>query len=210
MSKAIFVGATALVFSVCAWAQPPSSAPAGAPAAQSVPSAFGMKRGQPIDRLKLSPAPDGPGWHKLEGKIPQPHPEFEVLRLFAAPKVGLCAIRALGPAFSNDSYGATLRERFSRVEAQLTQKYGAGEKFDECDSKTSSCAAGYWSMHIKTGARTYGTFWEGGSKLPPGVKSIDLFAQANEISDPFIAVQYVFDNEEQCKAALDSEQSTAL
>lgn len=212
MRNKFTLGASALLAAVCALPQSASTAQpaAGAPAAagQTVPSAFGLKRGQPVAKISTPFTDDGPGWSVLNGKPPQSHPEFEEFHLFSAPGVGLCAIRALGPVNANDSHGDLVRARFSRVQAQLTQRYGKGSTYDECDAKTSTCNPGYWSMHIKTRARNYGAVWD--SNLPAGMKRIELYVRADDISQPYVAIQYSFDNEAQCEAALNAKESEAL
>jgi len=171
---------------------------------------FGIERGQDVGSLQAT-AESQPGWYRVTS-IPRPHPDFDELQIMAAPGVGVCRIAAVSPVIQEDRYGSAIRDRVDRVAAQLSDRYGPGDKTDFCDSDASTCRDGFWSMHVNGGARTYRYSWQASQSrpLPSGLASIDLFVGATDTYAPYAVLRYTFDNVQHCERALNRQAGQAL
>jgi hypothetical protein len=131
------------------------------------------------------------------------------VQIFAAPGVGVCRIAAGGPILENDDYGSAVRQTIDRVAQQLSDRYGEGDKTDSCDSDRSTCRAGYWTMHLSQGSRSYGYEWTS-PRNDHGISRIELFASATDRYDPYPVLRYTFDNFGRCEATLNQQAGQAL
>jgi hypothetical protein len=145
----------------------------------STANPFGFHMGQKkptIGKIVKEVAP----YTFLLDSVPKPHPDLEIYRVTVTPKTGLCAVRGLSPEVATDEDGTQLQLRFERMTSALERAYGTpellGRKF------------AMWSA----------------KKLPPNstLSRITVSTASHSPHSGYIAVQYYFNNRDQCEAEI--------
>lgn len=169
---------------------------------------FGIHMGQPLDSLQTE-ATDRPELFNLAA-IPKPHPDIEEVAVVGFPKTGVCVVKGIGYTQENDQTGASVRPIADRLADQLTLKYGKPSKFDKCGGYF--CDSVGWSMDVMNGERIYGYSWTGtkAKPLPENVKELAVGVATTNLAQPYVVVEYIFDNEASCKATGDRVGSSSL
>lgn len=169
------------------------------PAAPLAAGPFGIAMNTPIEKLHRDSRNDStsPGEYSLTD-VPAPHPDLIAYVVMAFPETGVCGIRGVSASLDNDPHGSGIRSRVDALHDQLSVKYGAGKKSDFCVDKY--CSDQFWSQELSGKGRFYSYSWKSTPEnpLPNHVKAIELMAGADEDFDPFMIIDYMFDNFDQC------------
>ena len=175
----------------------------------SMPTPFGIKMAAPLSALgKVKEI--APGKYVVES-VAKPHSDFEQYIVQAAPKAGVCWVKAIGKTVQTSAYGNELRAKFSEIEAQITSVYGPSNRMDFLRSGALWSAPREWMMSLMQGERVLLTVWQkkDSSNLPEGV-SVYLSAKALSTSTGLLTVEYSFPNDAECEAEVKEAQKRAF
>lgn len=175
---------------------------------------FGLWMGMTVDELKAAqtaPEEIAPGKYRITN-APKAHSLFESYVLQVAPVAGLSWIKAIGKTISTSVFGVEIRGAFDNLESRLAQTYG---KFDRTDILlTDSIWDGSrdWMQALLNQERYLMTQWsaEHGSKMPDSLASIALVCSAVDTESGYIAIEYIFENEAEANAEINSLEDEAL
>jgi hypothetical protein len=188
-----------------------SWAGSGSPVTASTPVSggpFGLDLAAPASKLDVDQSHSIPekSLYALNS-VPAPSADMDAYTVIAYPGIGLCQIRALSRTFDGDSLGSNVRAAADRLADALTTKYGKPKKTDGCNG--IMCDASYWAMAVMNGERAYAYQWKLG-QTTGGVRSVTLWARTNELSEPYLRLDYEVNDEAKCKAAEKQNDAKSL
>ena len=191
----------------------PSPGPAQAQAA----GPFGLDMGMSQAAIE---AAIGSNLNPVEGQanlyramtVPRPLERVDFYNLIILPNAGLCQIRVAGITIDSSSHGVELRNEYRRVRDALESVYGTYGDADYLRSGSIWNEPEDWMMAVRRNERVLQAAWDGeeGSTMRNNVKQVLLDVRALSTSKGWIALQYRFDNEEECEAERNKTTSSVL
>lgn len=175
------------------------------PARQNGP--FGLAMGERIEDVSGA-TQIKPGWYKVN-KTPIASSDFDGFLVEAYPETGICFIKGIGPTIEGDSGGSQLRMNIDNIAASMETKYGSPKHTDYCDSESSTCNPGYWTMHISSGSRIYSYSWEFKNPIN-GIGEAYVGASATSSLEGYAVIEYYSSQKKECKAAAAKAGAAAL
>lgn len=195
-----FCGRIAVALSfVCLWG--------GTASAQG--QAFGIAEGTPLKDLKVIKE-NGNGRYRIEPNIPRS--EFDQYYVIISPKTGVCKIVGAGVTQDNDAYGTKTKSTFNEISKEIDLKYGPSAKYDFLNSGSIWNQQREWAMSILKNERTLTRFWtqKNKSKLPVGVRVIELEVDAETQDKTYIRLSFEFDSYDKCANEINEAGSKAF
>jgi hypothetical protein len=171
--------------------------------------AFGLRMGDPIAKYGVKEVRSPT--HALLLKVPNPHSEFEDYLVLHAPAHGICGVLGLGRDHASDASGADARASYDALKADLTAKYGAGESSERIAEGAIWAGEGEWATSLQR-ERTHETVWapEAGSRLPPGLRGVELAVKATGPSTTYLQLMYQFANHADCTRVTEAQDRKGL
>jgi hypothetical protein len=168
------------------------------------PAPFGIAMGAKKERVANIVREVEPFLYVLSD-VPKPHEAFTSYSVRIAPKAGVCFIKAFGRDVATNAQGTQLRLEFGLIRAELEAVYGKPVTVDQLQAESTLKQDKDWMNSLLRNERVLGSRWsaEDGSKMKPGIKTIDLVAAARTESEGFLVLEYTFTNIEQCQAELE-------
>jgi hypothetical protein len=170
---------------------------------------FGLRMG--ISRTEIEAATGQALRETSEGRflystkvLPRGSKRFENYQLLIAPGVGLCQVRAVTRPIVAGSMGREVVEGFDELAGILEDLYGPFERRDELAEGSQWTDAVEWMKGLASRERTLAAVWSrrAGARLPEGMESIVLRANARALKEGFFALEYSFQNLERCRGVV--------
>lgn len=183
-------------------AQTPQTAPT--PQTTEAPSPFGLKMGMKKEQLGEIVKEVSPYKYQLSS-VSKRHPDLETYVATVTPNAGLCFIRALSPTLETKADGTELKTRFEDLKSQLEGIYGKPHVIDSLREGSNLDRSRDWMRALLENQRTLQARWSGpDDKLPmlPTIRKVYVAAFAATRTSGYLAVEYYFDNYEQCQDEL--------
>ncbi|MDH2398169.1 hypothetical protein QDQ39_20395 [Providencia rettgeri] len=148
----------------------------------------------------------------IVNKSPKNNASFDSFGLVISPTVGLCQIRAIGKDIKNNSHGYPIRDEFSSLVKSLESIYGKSKQTDVLISGSVWREPQDWMTAIYKEERFLTARWKNQSEP---MKSNDLTdigveVRADNRSNGFLFLQYVFSNEKECLSEIEASKKSSL
>jgi len=171
--------------------------------------AFGIEMSKPLSELEVT---DDLGDGFFIVVAPRPHSEFESYVVVATDETGVCMVRGVGKDHDNDRFGLSVRDSYSSLRSALKKRYGKYERVEFLRSGALWDDSDEWVMSIRQNERAHQAVWEekSGSELSAGLKDIILEVSATSSDTSWIALQYRFDNMDECDRILAEQDESGL
>ncbi|WP_143054621.1 hypothetical protein [Massilia timonae] len=202
-------------------AEAPNAAPASQPqkappaAAKIYDGPFGLAAGISAAELKaigFEEVDSAPGIYR--GKPPKPFSDPGEYVVLAAPKAGLCRIRATFDVNNVNGAGDQIRSKVDQLAETMQIKYGKhSDKVNYISRDVYRRNPEFWMMGLKEESVMYGFDWTAGKTqqpMPQGLSNIEIVAVALDGSSGMAAIHYNFDNRDECMKELKEQKSSAL
>jgi hypothetical protein len=180
---------------------------------QVVAAQFGLESGASLEQIKaITTLKQVKPFVYSASKVPNGHAAFDDYRLLITPNQGLCKIVAWTPAITSNSFGETIKSKFSELFNALTEKYGNSKTYDFLREGSIWDDPQDWMMGLAKGDRTLTAYWddEEKSSLPPDVESISLEAVGANSETGGISLTYEFKNFGACSAWIKTQENSSL
>ena len=189
--------------------QPPQLPPAEGP--------FGLEAGltkkniEDMIGAELKPFPDSVNLYTSD-KLPKQNANFGMYGLLISPKSGLCEIRAVGRDIDTDSHGLALKSKFEDLKGSLSSLYGKGKTTDVLLAGSLWKEPQDWMMGLLKNERFLSTTWRGTKEMPlkNNIASISIETKAISAEQGYLYIQYLFTNDDICKAEIEAAKKSSL
>ena len=126
---------------------------------------------------------------------------------------GLCYVKGIGPNITTNVYGSSLKSEYDRIKTAMVDKYGStytngefllpGSIWDEADD---------FMMGLLQKDRFHSSIWdiEKGAVLPDNLDTIYVGVAALRRDTGYLAIEYYYDNYDECQASVTANQTDAL
>lgn len=150
----------------------------------------------------------------FEGKPPKPLSEPGDYLVVATPDAGVCRIRASFDIDNVNGSGDQLKAKVDRFAETMRMKYGKhSEKINYISQDVYKRNPEYWMMGLKEESVVYAYDWTAGKTeqpLPAGLSNVEIVATALSLSKGYAAINYTFDNKDQCMDEIDKAKAANL
>ncbi|GEM72676.1 hypothetical protein SAQ01S_24420 [Sphingomonas aquatilis NBRC 16722] len=170
---------------------------------------FGIEFHTPVENLEIVREL---GQGKYFVTPPKLHPSFESYVVQATPSVGICWIKGISPAMSNDAFGAQARQLHGTLRSQLEKRYSTGAYTDRLLSGSIWDEPRYWTQGLTANERHCYVIWErpAARQLPDDVDSIFLGVNGLSSDDTSVSLEYASVRMKQAEAELQDMLSDLL
>ena len=176
---------------------------------------FGLAKGISADELtgalKFKAIANNPDLY--EGKPPNEVNGFESYIVIATPKAGLCRIVVNTPDEVANGSGDQAKQAVDRLADSLKLKYGdRPNKTDYVGTGVYKRNPEFWMMGRTEDSVFYAYAWEskGDAVLPNDLRSVEVSAQASNISKSYAKIVYTFSNFDECVAEMKASKAQNL
>jgi hypothetical protein len=181
-----------------------------APSASAQP--FGISMGTQQASFLITERDIQPGLHEVSS-VPRPHSEFVKYFIVAGYEAGVCAIRAKGKFYSNDTEGKAVKAAFQTVKSQLDSAYGLSRTDYYIKPESDLGEDQLWVKSIAEYDRIHRAIWDlkSDAEMKNDVVAIALLVQAYASSEEaYLSLEYRFSNYEDCQKEITNSDVNAL
>ncbi len=172
---------------------------------------FGLQQGLKIEEIPFEYQEIAPCLY-LFSSLPKNHSSFNQYVLKIAPSTGLAFIKAIGIPVATNSFGIPLISTYNDFLQRLQKIYGVPQKTDFLLAGSCWDRPEDWLSGLQCGERSLFSMWskDKGLNLPNNLKCVFLGAQANDVGEGNIFVEYYFENEDAAEKEINALEDDAL
>lgn len=174
---------------------------------------FGLEMGMGLaDLTKMAPIREQPDLYAYASSELSNGPTEMVEYVFIiTPQHGLCEVTAQTRPIRTSGDGSEVRERFERLVAELSKKYGQATKTDVLLEDSIWNEPNWWMLTLKIGERSLAANWPATRQrpLPYNLGAVSVVAFAESDSQGGLSVTYSSLSKEECIRWVSSEREKA-
>jgi hypothetical protein len=174
-----------------------------APQSEEKPSPFGLQMGMAKDQIGRIEKEISPYKFQL-ASVSKPHPDLETYVVSVTPNTGLCFIRAVSPDWKTSQDGSLLKSKFEAMKSQVEGIYGKPYVNDSLQSGSKLDKPKDWMTALLKNERALFARWSAADNLTmkPTITKIYVAAYPVSRDSGYLAVEFYFNNYDQCEAEL--------
>jgi hypothetical protein len=173
---------------------------------------MGLRMGASLTELRTQIRLRPEGHYEYSARaLPGVHPAFAAYRLLVTPTHGLCKITAWTSPVRTDMKGDEIRQRFEILREALTDRYGAGMKYDLLREGSLWHEPADWMVALQQHERDLFAVWtDENNDLPGHVAKVQLRVNPMRVNRAQLQLGYEFENGVECTTWIQDRKNRSL